>query len=91
MTIEAHVKWIEDLQFVSRAGKGPAVVIDPVADAVAAETGPAHRQARGPQPAGIHVAVTELSPVGDVRRLVFKADVRLNDGRIVCHGRRFQP
>lgn len=28
MTIEAQVKWIEDLQFVARSGDGPAVVID---------------------------------------------------------------
>jgi len=28
MTIEAQVKWIHDLQFVARAGNGPAVVMD---------------------------------------------------------------
>jgi putative redox protein len=28
MTIEAHVKWIDDLQFVARAGAGPAGVMD---------------------------------------------------------------
>ncbi len=28
MTIQAQVKWIDDLQFVARAGSGPAVVMD---------------------------------------------------------------
>ena len=28
MTIEAQLEWIRDLQFVARAGSGPAVVID---------------------------------------------------------------
>lgn len=28
MTIQAKVKWIDGLQFVARAGKGPAVVMD---------------------------------------------------------------
>ncbi|MDX2452414.1 OsmC family protein [Desulfosarcina sp.] len=28
MSIQAQVKWIDDLQFVARAGKGPAVVMD---------------------------------------------------------------
>ncbi|BBO66505.1 peroxiredoxin [Desulfosarcina alkanivorans] len=28
MTIQAQVKWIDNLQFVARAGKGPSVVID---------------------------------------------------------------
>ena len=28
MTIQANVKWVQDLQFVGRAGDGPAVVID---------------------------------------------------------------
>ena len=29
MTIQAQVKWIDDLQFVARAGSGPAVVMEP--------------------------------------------------------------
>lgn len=28
MSIQAQVKWIDDLQFVARAGSGPAVVMD---------------------------------------------------------------
>jgi len=28
MAIQAQVKWIDDLQFVARAGSGPAVVMD---------------------------------------------------------------
>ena len=28
MTIEAQLEWIRDLQFVARAGRGPAVVLD---------------------------------------------------------------
>jgi putative redox protein len=28
MTIQAQVKWIDELQFVARAGSGPAVVMD---------------------------------------------------------------
>ena len=28
MTIQATVRWVQDLQFVGRAGDGPAVVID---------------------------------------------------------------
>ena len=28
MTIQAQVKWIDELQFVARAGNGPAVVMD---------------------------------------------------------------
>jgi putative redox protein len=28
MTVQAHVTWIDDLQFVARAGRGPAVVMD---------------------------------------------------------------
>ena len=28
MTIQANVRWVQDLQFVGRAGDGPAVVID---------------------------------------------------------------
>ncbi|MBR9987458.1 MAG: OsmC family protein [Desulfosarcina sp.] len=28
MSIQAQVRWIDDLQFVARAGKGPAVVMD---------------------------------------------------------------
>ncbi len=28
MTIQAQVKWIDNLQFVARAGSGPAVVMD---------------------------------------------------------------
>ena len=28
MTIQANVRWVRDLQFVGRAGDGPAVVID---------------------------------------------------------------
>ena len=28
MTIQAQVKWIDELQFVARAGRGPAVVMD---------------------------------------------------------------
>lgn len=28
MTIQARVKWLDDLQFVARAGNGPAVVMD---------------------------------------------------------------
>ena len=28
MTIQAEVKWVQDLQFVGRAGDGPAVVMD---------------------------------------------------------------
>ena len=28
MTIQAHLKWTDELQFVARSGEGPAVVID---------------------------------------------------------------
>jgi putative redox protein len=28
MTIQAHLKWTDGLQFVARSGKGPAVIID---------------------------------------------------------------
>ena len=28
MTIQARLKWTDDLQFVARAGQGPAVIID---------------------------------------------------------------
>ena len=28
MTIKAHIKWTDGLQFVARAGQGPAVVLD---------------------------------------------------------------
>ncbi len=28
MTIRANMRWVQDLQFVGRAGEGPAVVID---------------------------------------------------------------
>jgi putative redox protein len=28
MTVQAHLKWTEGLQFVARAGNGPAVIID---------------------------------------------------------------
>lgn len=28
MTIQANVRWVQDLQFIGRAGDGPAVVID---------------------------------------------------------------
>ena len=38
MAIEAHLKWTEGMQFVARAGKGPAVVID------------SHDGASGPSP-----------------------------------------
>ena len=28
MTIQAHLKWTDDLQFVARVGNGPAVILD---------------------------------------------------------------
>ena len=28
MTVKAHLKWTDELQFVARAGQGPAVVLD---------------------------------------------------------------
>lgn len=28
MTIQAQIKWTDGLQFVARAGKGPAIVMD---------------------------------------------------------------
>jgi putative redox protein len=28
MTIQAHLKWTDDLQFVARVGNGPAIILD---------------------------------------------------------------